>query len=89
MQRYFLRVINRPKNAYCINRFYIDSLVGAKDSFDILREEIIAEKIQIDDVTKSTQLLFNEVQRIDFADDFFHASGAGRVRIKNVIKHIS
>ena len=72
-----------------IDRSFITRTVGVLALFDILKESILAEKILLNDVSGSTEILFKEIQGINFADDFFHASGAGRVRIKNIIKHIS
>lgn len=65
---------------------FIKRTVGVLALFDVLREALIADVIKVDDVENTTRLFFSNAKGIDFADDFFHASGAGRVRIRNVLK---
>lgn len=65
---------------------FIRKTVGVLALFDVLRDALIAGNIKIDDVNNTTRLLFKNAKGIDFGDDFFHASGAGRVRIRNVLK---
>ena len=68
------------------NGSFIRKTVGVLALFDVLRDALIAGDIKVDDVDKTTRLLFKNAKGIDFGDDFFHASGAGRVRIRNVLK---
>lgn len=65
---------------------FIRKTVGVLALFDVLRDALIAGVIKVDDVDKTTRILFKNAKGIDFGDDFFHASGAGRVRIRNVLK---
>ena len=68
------------------SRSYIRKTVGIQAIFDVLREicsEAVAEK-------KASQEFFARrlavCGTIDFADDFFQASGTGRQRIRNTIE---
>jgi|WetSurMetagenome_2_1015567.scaffolds.fasta_scaffold05049_6 DNA phosphorothioation-associated DGQHR protein 1 len=65
---------------------FIKKTVGVLAQFDVLRDALLADVIKINDVERTTRLLFKNAKGIDFGDDFFHASGAGRVRIRNVLK---
>jgi DNA phosphorothioation-associated DGQHR protein 1 len=64
---------------------FINKTVGILASFDILRLGLISGKIGRSDTYETSKLICSAVTSIDFSDDFFHASGAGRVRIRNVI----
>lgn len=72
-----------------LKRSFITRTVGVLALFDVLREAIKVNRIDIDNIDSTTRILFKDVRGINFADDFFHASGAGRVRIKNVLKQIT
>ena len=54
--------------------------------FDVFRDALKVKAIDIEDMATSARSLFKNARGIDFGDDFFHASGAGRVRIRNVLK---
>lgn len=71
--------LNQPSKSFIIRT------VGILALFDVLRDGLITKKININDVRQSTELLFQPAKGIDFSDNFFHASGAGRVRIRNVL----
>lgn len=65
---------------------FIKKTVGVLAQFDVLRDALLVGAIKVDDIDRTTRLLFKNAKGIDFGDDFFHASGAGRVRIRNVLK---
>lgn len=65
---------------------FITRTVGVLALFDVLRDALKADVIKVDDVEKTTRIFFSNAKGIDFGDDFFHASGAGRGRIRNVLK---
>ena len=69
-------------------RSFITRTVGVLALFDVLRDALIASKISMSDVPNSTRQLFHNARGIDFGDNFFHASGAGRGRIRNVLKKL-
>lgn len=67
---------------------FITKTVGVLALFDVLRDALIAGVINIEDMPTSARELFKNARGINFGDDFFHASGAGRVRIRNVLKSL-
>lgn len=70
------------------DRSFITRTVGILALFDVLREALKADLLDPNDVSSSAKSLLSNAQGIDFGDDFFHASGAGRVRIRNVLKQL-
>lgn len=67
---------------------FIMRTVGVLALFDLMREALKENKLFIDDMHTSSRALLKKAQGIDFSDDYFHASGAGRVRIRNVLKKL-
>jgi hypothetical protein len=67
-------------------RSFITRTVGVLALFDVLRDALLENEIDINDMQNSTHAFFQNAKGVDFADDFFHASGAGRVRIRKVLK---
>lgn len=65
---------------------FITRTVGVLALFDVLRDALLENRININDMQYSTRTFFQAAQGINFGDDFFHASGAGRVRIRKVLK---
>lgn len=65
---------------------FITRTVGVLALFDILREALAIKVINVVDTANTTRALFQNARGIDFGDDFFHASGAGRVRIRKVLE---
>ena len=59
--------------------------VGILASFDILRLGLARGTIFSDNAYESTIHLLDQARKVDFSDDFFHASGAGRIRIRQVM----
>lgn len=68
---------------------FITRTVGVLALFDILRDALKAGKINRRDVTGTASDFLRPAAGIDFSDTFFHASGAGRVRIRNVLKFLT
>ena len=66
-------------------RSFIFRTVGILASFDILKSALSAGKLNAHDTYAATKRMILAVESVDFTDNFFHASGAGRVRIRNVI----
>ena len=64
---------------------FIMRTIGILALFDVLRVALIAKRVDIDNVNATSANLFKGAQAIDFSDDYFHASGAGRVRIRKVL----
>ena len=60
--------------------------VGVLALFDILREGLIEKRLDSNDMESSAQDFLQGAAGLNFADDFFHASGAGRVRIRKVLR---
>lgn len=67
-------------------RSFITRTVGVLALFDLLREALTAKKIIGKNVEESARAFLLPAVGVDFSDDFFQASGAGRVRIRNVLK---
>ncbi len=65
---------------------FITRTVGVLALFDVLREASLAKLIDLKHMRTSAKAFLENARDIDFGDDFFHASGAGRVRIRNVLK---
>lgn len=60
--------------------------VGVLALFDVMREGLIAGRLSPDNMEASAEKFLLDAEKFNFADDFFHASGAGRVRIRNVLR---
>lgn len=68
------------------DKSFIARTVGVLASFDILREALKSGAIDQDNVFKTSMNLLEPAKGTDFSDIYFHASGAGRVRIRNVLR---
>lgn len=64
---------------------FIFRTVGILASFDLLKIALYDGKIGAKNTYDTTLNLISIAKEIDFSDNYFHASGAGRVRIKNVL----
>lgn len=62
---------------------YIKKTVGVQALFDVLRH--LGLKYTQDDIVTRAETILAACTNIDFANEFFQASGKGRVRIKNTI----
>lgn len=71
------------------SKSFIVRTVGVLALFDLLRDALLANRVNQADVRGSTKSLLLGAKGIDFSDDFFHASGAGRVRIRNVLAYVT
>ena len=60
--------------------------VGVLAFFDILREGLATGRLDASDMTHTAQRFLLGAKGLTFADDYFHASGAGRVRIRKVLR---
>ena len=60
--------------------------VGVLALFDVLREGLIEGKLDANDIEASARAFLTGASGVNFSDDFFHASGAGRVRIRKVLR---
>lgn len=69
-------------------RSFIIRTVGILALFDVLRDALLANRVEVGDIKGTTELLLRPAKGINFSDDFFHASGAGRVRIRNVLGYV-
>ena len=68
---------------------FITRTVGVLALFDILRDALKENDIDTTDFRSSVMAFFDNARNIDFSDDYFHASGAGRTRIKKVLKYLA
>ena len=71
------------------SKSFIVRMVGILALFDVLRNALLVNQVNRADVRGSAKLLLLGAKGIDFSDDFFHASGAGRVRIRNVLAYLT
>lgn len=60
--------------------------VGVLALFDVLREGLVEGKLDASEMEASAMAFLKGAAGINFSDDFFHASGAGRVRIRKVLR---
>ena len=60
--------------------------VGVLALFDILREGLSKGELEVNSIGSSARRFLHGAERIDFTNDYFHASGAGRIRIRNVLR---
>ena len=67
---------------------FIIRTVGILALFDLLRDALLVGRVTQDDIRGTAESLLIGAKGIDFSDDFFHASGAGRVRIRNVLSYV-
>lgn len=65
---------------------FITRTVGVLALFDVLKEGLSAGELSAARMRKSAIEFLANARGIDFSDNFFHASGAGRVRIRNVLR---
>lgn len=71
------------------SKSFIIRTVGILALFDVLRDALLANRVAQDDIRNTAQSLLLSAKGIDFSDDFFHASGAGRVRIRNILAYVT
>lgn len=60
--------------------------VGVLALFDILREGLLKGRLDPMDMALSAKRFLVGAEGFDFTSNFFHASGAGRVRIRSVLR---
>jgi len=65
---------------------FIWRTVGVLALFDVLREGLAEGRLDPIDMKSSAQMFLQGAVGINFSDDYFHASGAGRVRIRKVLR---
>lgn len=71
------------------SKSFIVRTVGILALFDVLRDALLANRVVQDDIRGTTKSLLLGAKGLDFSDNFFHASGAGRVRIRNVLSYVT
>lgn len=64
---------------------FISRTVGILACFDVLRIGLLKNCVQLENAGSWVRDAESVLSNIDFKDDYFHASGAGRVRIRNVL----
>lgn len=64
-------------------RSYIRKTIGVQALFDVFR--IVALRVPSENLLKELRRVIYNSKDVDFAGQFFQASGKGRVRVKNVI----
>lgn len=62
---------------------YIRKTIGIPALFDVFR--IIALKTPREELEPRLEVVFRAASSVDFADQFFQASGKGRVQVKNAV----
>lgn len=82
----FFSVVGRLIWAEQVPSSFAWRTVGVLALFDVMREGLIAGRLSPDNMEASAGQFLEDAAKFNFADDFFHASGAGRVRIRNVLR---
>jgi hypothetical protein len=81
----FFRAVSEALWAAADRSSFITRTVGVQATFDILRIALERHSLEGSSVYESSKQLLQRLPPVDFSDNFFHASGAGRVRIRNVL----
>lgn len=68
-------------------RSFITRTVGILALFDILRCALLLKRVDVKDIKRTSTTLLAKASAIDFSDNYFHASGAGRVRIRKIMEY--
>lgn len=84
VEAYFL-AISEQLWSKASSRSFITRTVGILACFDILRAAFLRKVLSPIDISSRANTWIAPAAAIDFSDDYFHASGAGRVRIRNVL----
>lgn len=79
----YLQLVQNQLWAKTSERSYIRKTVGIQALFDVLRH--VALQTESDKLQTVLDYTIHRASKIDFANDFFQASGKGRVRVKNAI----
>lgn len=66
---------------------YIRKTIGLQALFDVFR--VIAQKTELSRLQERLDAVITQAGGIDFSDQYFQASGKGRVRVKNSILYAS
>lgn len=69
--------------AHASNNSYIHKTIGVQALFDVLR--FIASRTKIEDLPAVLEATLEKSKHLDFSNNFYQASGKGRVRVKNSI----
>ena len=79
----YLKIVDENLLSDQPERSYAKKTVGYQAFFDFLKYYLIIKKGKFD--KDDVLLLFKKINKIDFTDNFFTASGLGRSRMKNVM----
>jgi len=83
----FLNLAKEHLWDHATKRSFIRKTIGVQALFDVFR--FVALRTLIEQLPAELARVFKSVVRVDFSDQFFQASGKGRVRVKNVILRIA
>jgi DNA phosphorothioation-associated DGQHR protein 1 len=79
----YLQLVQKHLWTSAPERSYIRKTIGIQALFDVLRH--VALQTDTDKLHAALDDTIQRASRLDFANDFFQASGKGRVRVKNAI----
>lgn len=79
----YLQMIKNYLWAHASNNSYIHKTIGVQALFDVLR--FIASRTKIEDLPAVLEATLEKSKHLDFSNNFYQASGKGRVRVKNSI----
>lgn len=79
----YLQLVQKHLWARASERSYIRKTIGIQALFDVLRH--VALQTQPEKLQAALEDTIQRASKLDFAGDFFQASGKGRVRVKNCI----
>ncbi len=85
----YFRIIDEVVWSHQTEGSFATKTVGILALFDILREGLSKKRLDPNATQQTTRTLFAHARGINFSDDFFHASGAGRVRIRRVLQTLT
>ena len=79
----YLKMVRKHLWAVASEKSYIRKTIGIHALFDVLRS--VAAETGIDAMDAELDNTLNCASKLDFGDNFFQASGKGRVRVRNSI----
>lgn len=79
----YLKMIKKYLWVDALNNSYIHKTIGIQALFDVLR--FIASRTKIEDLSNALEKTLEQSKHLNFCDNFYQASGKGRVRVRNSI----
>ncbi len=79
----FFRIVETEFWSRASTRSYIRKTIGVQALFDVFR--LVALRVHKEELDAELRRVTQASSSVDFANEFFQASGKGKVRVKNVI----